>query len=352
MRRAIRPGCGAWRRHGPAGRRAATNTATAGARGRHRRARHAAGTAVVGALVTVLEEADPLETGTLRLSPRSVRLFAVTNQRGEYRLTSVPEGRYFVVALPPMLRLAPANRRGHAITYHPSALDSSEAREVTVRGREPIDADIRLIPIRVSVISGVAIGSNGRPLTNGIVQLGFGAPLFGIGSTSLPISRDGSFRSPALPPGVYSLQTTDGQPPRAMGGVPNPVMSGARVTLADADVTGLRLEPIRRVAVRGRVVAPPGVTVQGLSVSAIMLISEGPSGPGRAGVVGADGAFEFYTFPRRVIVRVSEVEKIPGGTRGHPRSRVVRLNGADVTNTGIDIQPGRDLSGLVIEIGR
>jgi hypothetical protein len=137
-----------------------------------------------------------------------------------------------------------------------------------------------------------------------------------------------------------------------MGRVTNPVMSGAKVTLADADVTGLRLEPIRRVAVRGRVVAPRGVTVQGLSVSAIMLISEGPSGPGSAGVVGADGNFEFYTFPRRVIVRVSEVVKIPGGTRGLRRSAVVRINGADVTRTGVDIQPGRDVGRLVIELGR
>jgi hypothetical protein len=30
----------------------------------------------------------------------------------------------------------------------------------------------------------------------------------------------------------------------------------------------------------------------------------------------------------------------------------VRLNGADVTGTGIDIRPGRDVAGVVIELGR
>jgi len=314
----------------------------------------ASGAAAVGALVTVLHEVVPVGTDIRLLGPRNVRLLALTNQRGEYRLTNVPEGQYFVVAVPRMLPVAPADRRGHAITYYPGALESSEAREVTVGGREPIEVDIRLIPARVSVISGVAIGSNGRPLSNGIIQLGLGSPLFGVGGTTLSISRDGSFTSPALPPGVYSLQTTDGQGARAMSQGTNPVMSGARITMADADVIGVRLEPIRRVTVRGRVMAPPSVAVQGLSVSAIPLINEGPAGPNDAGVVGADGAFEFQTWPRRTIIRVSNVVAIPGGSRTlalRPLP-VVRLDGIDVTRTGIDIRPGREVSGVMIELGR
>ena len=312
----------------------------------------ALGNPAVNALVTVVHEQDPQATGKPRLGPRNVRLIAVTNRSGEYRLTNVPQGRYYVVALPQLPRVPPANRRGYAVTYYPSAVDHSESREVTVRGGEPVEADIRLVPARVSLISGVAIGSNGRPLSNGIIQLGYGAPLFGVGGTTLPIGRDGFFTSPALAPGVYSLQTSDGQAARAMGGVTDPVMSGSRITVADDDVSGVRLEPIRQVAVRGRVVAPDGVAVRGLSVSALPLISEGPAGPQRPGSVGADGTFEFHTWPGRVIARVAAVEAIPGGTRLRQLSRIVRLNGADVTTTGIDIEPGRDVGGLVIEIGR
>ena len=311
----------------------------------------ASGAPAVNALVTVLQESDPLATGKPRLSPRNVRLLTPTNRRGEYRLTNIPVGRYYVVAIPAPLRAVPADRRGHAITYYPGALESSEAREVTVRG-EPIEVDIRLVPTRVSVMSGVAIGSNGRPLANGIIQLGLGAPLFGVGGTTLAISRDGSFTSPPLPPGAYSLQTTDGQSARAMSQVQNPVMSGTKVTVAEADVTDLRLEPIRRIAVRGRVVAPAGVAVQGLSVSAIPLISEGPAGPQRPGSVGSNGTFEFHTWPGRVIVRVAEVETSTGVSRLRERPRVVRLTGVDVTNTGIDIQPGREVAGLLIELTR
>jgi hypothetical protein len=316
----------------------------------------ASGNPSYGALVTVLHETDPFQSGKPRLSPRDARLVARTDRRGEFRLTNVPAGRYFLVALPPFTGTAPADRRGHAVTYYPGALESSEAREITVSGGESVETDIRLIPRRVSVISGVAIGSNGRPLSNGIVQLGFGGPLFGIGSTTLPISRDGSFTSPALPPGTYSLQTTDGQGPVAMSRVPNPVMSGARVTVAEADVSGVRVEPIRMVRLRGRVVASGGRSVRGLSVGALPLEPGGPMGPQRPGIVDVDGNFEFRTWPGRVVVRVlSATPAPPGSGRGRSselRSRVVRLNGADVTKTGIDVLPARDVAGLVIELGR
>jgi hypothetical protein len=315
----------------------------------------ASGNPSVGALVTVLHEIDPFDTGTPFLSPRNVRLVVGTNRDGEYRLTNVPAGRYVLVALPPMTRVAPADRRGHAVTYYPGALESSEAREITVDGGSSIEADIRLIPRRVSVISGVAIGSSGRPLSSGIIQLGFGPPLYGVGGTSLSISRDGSFTSPALPPGAYSLQTTDRQGALAMSQDPNPVMSGARVTLAEADVTGVRVEPIHMVAARGRVLSSARVSVQGLSVGGTPLASGGPMGPQRPGTVDADGNFEFRTWPGRVIVRVfgeGPALQPPGSQSRELRSRVVRLNGVDVTRTGIDLQPGRDVNGLVIELGR
>ena len=129
----------------------------------------------------------------------------------------------------------------------------------------------------------------------------------------------------------------------------------SRVTLAEADVTGVRVEPIRMVAVRGRVLSSAGVSVQGLSVGATPMATGGPMGPQRPGTVAPDGTFEFRTWPSRVMVRIST----PGPAiqqRGSPsrelRSRVVRLNGVDVTKTGIDVRAGRDVAGLVIELGR
>ena len=250
-----------------------------------------------------------------------MRLLALTDQRGEYRLTNVPEGQYFVVAVPRMLPVAPADRRGHAVTYYPGALESSEAREVTVRGREPIEVNIRLVPARVSVISGVAIGSNGRPLSNGIIQLGLGSPLFGVGITTLPISRDGRSRLPRCPQASTRCRRPMAREPVRCrrSRIPSCRPPGSRWPKPTSPVD--RLEPIRRVTVRGRVMAPAGVSVQGLTVSAMPFVIEGPNGPEKGGVVAADGTFEFQTWPRRSIVRVSNVVAIPGGSRGLQRVR-------------------------------
>jgi hypothetical protein len=113
-------------------------------------------------------------------------------------------------------------------------------------------------------------------------------------------------------------------------------------------------QPPPATGVIAGVMAPAGMSVQGLTVSAMPLINDGPNGPEKEGVVAADGTFEFQTWPRRSLVRVSNVVKIPGGSRGlelRPLP-VVRFNDADVTRTGIDIQPGRDIRGLEIELGR
>ena len=108
-----------------------------------------------------------------------------------------------------------------------------QERERDAVANEKVSADIRLVPRRLSVIAGTVVGSNGRPLSGGELQLGMGPPLFGLGGLVMPIESDGSFATPPLAPGKYSLQTSDGRTARAMSGVPDPVMSGARVTLRD-----------------------------------------------------------------------------------------------------------------------
>ena len=62
--------------------------------------------------------------GLVRFHPAHVKLFTVTDVRGEYRLENLNLGEYFVVAIP-RNRSAVSDgrltRTGHAITYHPSA---------------------------------------------------------------------------------------------------------------------------------------------------------------------------------------------------------------------------------------
>lgn len=297
-----------------------------------------------GALVTVVRESDPFGNGTARLGPLSVRLVAPTNSRGQYRLEGIPAGTYYLVALPPIRRAA--SRAGHSISYYPGSLDAEDARAITVDPNEKVSADIRLVPRRLSVIAGTVVGSNGRPLSGGELQLGMGPPLFGLGGLVIPIESDGSFATPPLAPGKYSLQTSDGRTARAMSGVPDPVMSGARVTLDEQDILDLRVMPIRMVRVRGRLImkaAAGRIDPTSISIGATPLYSEGPMGPQRPGTLRNDLTFEFRAWPGLVIVRVSQDRRqLPAA---------VRLNGKDVTTTGIVLPPDRDVSGLEILVG-
>jgi hypothetical protein len=64
--------------------------------------------------------------------------------------------------------------------------------------------------------------------------------------------------------------------------------------------------------------------------------------PNRPGTLRDDLTFEFRTWPAFGYVRVfPESEWIV---------ERVRLNGVDVTNTGIDFRAGRDITGLEIDL--
>jgi hypothetical protein len=63
-------------------------------------------------------------------------------------------------------------------------------------------------------------------------------------------------------------------------------------------------------------------------------------GPGR---VNEDFTFEIKARPARVVLRVN-------ASTGGWTLKAVRLNGADVTDSGIEVKPGEDMSGLEIEL--
>jgi hypothetical protein len=128
-------------------------------------------------------------------------------------------------------------------------------------------------------------------------------------------------------------------------------MSGTRITLDDRDVADVQVQLIKMVRVTGRLVPGPksrNLVPSTITVSAAPLVSEGPAGPQRPGTVRADLTFEFRTWPGHGIVRISTPRAAaPGADRV---SAIIRLNGVDVTKTGIDFQEGRNIAGLVVEL--
>src|SRR5215831_199312 len=139
------------------------------------------------------------QNGRRRLVPSGRN--ASTNDLGQFRIYGLPPGEYYVSATframgPAMLdMLGPgataqtnAAQSGYAATYYPSTPNPGEAQRVAVGvGQELPSVDIQLQPVKLARVSGVAIGSDGKPMTGAIVMLlpsTRDAMIFGPGNTS------------------------------------------------------------------------------------------------------------------------------------------------------------------------
>ena len=306
------------------------------------------GRGVGGVFVSLLRDSE--ESGSPRLHLVDVRLHSITNEHGDFVLENLSPDSYCVVALPhnvPVTAANQPNRAGHAITYYPNATRAADAKSVMVTRTAGATADITLAPARLSVVSGSVTASTGRPASGARLSIAHGDGLFGLDSMATTLRPDGTFTLTGLPPGTYFLHMREGvwPPPRDV----IPKVSVATVRVVDRDVTGVRVEALPMVRVTGRVVIDPALRS---SLPATMLIGttpfdfQGNPGPSRPGIVRGDLTFELYTWPRPGYVVVS--------TRSERRSEWtvtrVRHNGIDVTRTGIDFRPGRDVSGLEIEL--
>lgn len=115
-----------------------------------------------------------------------------------------------------------------------------------VNVRESQTADIVMQPVPLSVVSGTVIGSNGEPAPNARIRIARGDGLFGVAGMEFTSRPNGSFAVPGIDPGTYFLHFSEGvwPPPRE---VETPLISGAKVVVAGADVPNVRVVPISMV---------------------------------------------------------------------------------------------------------
>lgn len=307
-----------------------------------------AGAPVSAVFVTIVER--DTAGGKVRFHPSDVRLSALTDQRGEYRLENLNPGEYYVVAIPQNLSLmrdGPVARTGHAITYHPSTPRAADAMPVRVGVQAAQTADITLGSATLAVVSGTVFGSNGQPARGGTMGVAHGDNLFGVNSKAIHLRPDGSFLLPGLPPGTYFLQYREGPwpPPRDA----TPLVSGAKVVLDGKDLADVRVKPIHMVRATGRVLVAPALRASlqpsAVTVSAFPVIADGNPGPQRPGRLQDDLSFAFATWPGPGHVRVSF-------DASGWQVKAVRYKGADVTDTGIDFTEGQEVAGIEIELVR
>jgi len=187
--------------------------------------------------------------------------------------------------------------------------------------------------------------SSGRQAAGETLRISNGDGLFGIDGTSTTISPDGSFTLSGLPPGTYFLHMREGvwPPPRDV----IPKVSVATVIVADRDVTDVRVQPFPMVRATGRVVIDPALRSSlphDIRIGSRPFDLQGNPGPDRPGIVRGDLTFELHAWPRPAEIVIA--------SRSEWSVARVRLNGVDVTRTGIDFRAGHDVTGLEIELTR
>jgi len=274
---------------------------------------------------------------------------ASTDDNGEFRLFGVMPGQYYLQASwrtnNPFGPGADAPV-AYAPMFFPGVLEAGEAQRFTIEiGQQLNDLSMTLRPTKAARVSGTILTSDGRPY-NGMINV-MRTTVNGMVTNNVAalIRPDGTFQLNNLAPGDYQLRTF----PNGAFGPPGPdaEMAMAKITVAGEDITDLQLVTSKALSVSGRLVVdtaaaqslPPGLFVNAFPLEG------GPAGPNfnSPGRVADDFTFTLKTGPGRLRITIGNMP--PGWSL-----RAIRLNGADVTDTGVELNTNEHVRGLEIEL--
>jgi len=301
-----------------------------------------------------------------------------TNDLGQYRMYGLPPGEYYISAslrntditiMDAALLGGPSSgasgstpSSGYAPTYFPGTTTATSAQRVTVAvGQEAQNTDFALAPVRLARITGTVMTSDGKPLDGGMVSA---MPASRTGEVGLALmggatgrtSKDGNFSIPSVAPGEYTLTvrsvriiTSDGGDTmmfRATIGGGSDGTDGETasvpVVVSGEDLSNVVIITSKGATANGRLTfeggAPPAAT--GVRINSVAADTDGPIMMAAGGVTAKDdGSFQLKGLSGRRLLRLNNLP--PGWTL-----KSVRLNGDDVTDSGIEFKSGQDLSGL------
>jgi hypothetical protein len=276
---------------------------------------------------------------------------ATTNDIGEFRLFGIPPGQYYLTATwrnqSSMNPAASGDRTAYAPVYFPGTTNPTEAQRITVAtGEELNDIVMMLKPIRAARVTGTAIGPDGKPMTPAMVFVTQSSvTMFATPGTGT-VRPDGTFVINGLAPGEYILRA---QRPGAPG--EGPETATATIAVNGDDVSDVQLIGAKPSTASGRVLVDPAAAQTlpaALMIAAVPAQFLGlPAPPPPPARVADDYTFELKSTPG--VMRLT----LGGGFDGAPKGwaiRSVRVNGADVTDAGIEFKPNEDISGVEVEL--
>jgi hypothetical protein len=317
--------------------------------------------------------------GRRRLMPTGGRI-AQTNDLGQYRIYGLPPGDYYVSASLRGAALelmdmevmmvsgasttagpsASTPKSGYASTYYPGTPNATEAQKITLAaGQETASADFSLVPVRLARVSGLVLGSEGKPVEGAAITVVPPSREIGgiFGPSTTRTARDGSFTLNSVPPGDYSLQARSIQTFTSAQGdsmmfIRATTMAGGEaefgsvpLSVSGEDVSNVVLMTSKGATVTGQVTFDGN---QPASLASFRIISapadtDGPVPMGGPASIKEDGSLEIKGLSGLRLFRLAGSP--PGWTL-----KSVKLNGNDITDSGAEFKPGEAISGLEIEL--
>jgi hypothetical protein len=262
--------------------------------------------------------------GRLRLSSWRAR----TAFDGQYAITGVPAGRYFV-----LVRVVGADASGDGrpeATLFPGVPVTEPGTAVEVFSGVPVSGiDIWLQPApRRFQVAGRVIDPSGRPLEN--VAIEFGQARARADSVWTLSDPGGLFTLDRVPPGAIVLRARADSPS-------GPVVGVTAAVLAVESAQDLRIEVREPGKVRGRVVTPGNTLPAGIRVSLVpTLLRPSALYPSEQADVDASGAFEVSGTVGEHEVTISG---LPPGWRVLRPSPVWLSAGATVADMRVEVGP-------------
>jgi hypothetical protein len=305
---------------------------------------------------------------------------AMTNDLGQFRIYGLSPGDYYVSAtfrgdvmgmeimatMGGMAAGGPTGSNpnsGYAPTYFPGTPNGAEAQKVVIAaGQEAQNTDFALLPDKLAKISGTVINSEGKPVEGAMINA---VPRSGDGmgmmmANAARSDKNGNFTIANVAPGDYTLHSraltimTSGSGDNMMfaarlaaGGGGSDAETGAMpLSLAGDDISGVVIVTSKGASVTGHVRFEGGAKPTALTairISASAADSDGPAMMfgGGGTTVKADGSFELQGLSGTRLLRA--VNLPPGWML-----KEVRVNGADVTDTGVDLKAGEAIAGAEI----
>ena len=302
------------------------------------------GDPIAGVHVDVMRETHG-PFGRRFIPDSQMRMPAITDDQGKFRVYSLLPGTYLVAAAP-----EPSASGGlpasHGKTYYPGTLSEGDAQLVHVALGQDAAVDFAMAPARMARVSGLVRDSQGRPASDARVILTTprGAYFETLGSSR--IAADGTFAFEHVRPGEHLLHV------RRSNGEPRLLPTTGewateRLSVNGADITDLVISTATGFVVTGRV------------------IFEGTQRPDlkdlRLVTTGVDPSLQRMTYPslRRGNGMVDtagrfRIEGVSGKSRlilgsalptGWFLKRVM-LKGTDVSYSGIDVTS--DIDGVEV----